>query len=123
MGKIWKSDNKALKYFSASMIFSYFLFITSPLIDIIFIVGLLLGAKSLLIFVLIFYLADVVAPAFAFKLEKENLKPLKWVFIQRFVYRYFISYATWKAIISALKGEQVGWNKVKRSGHNEFTSS
>jgi len=120
--RILTSKNKIIKYYSASMLFSYLLYLTSPLIDIIFIVALLSGSKSIFLFALIFYLTDVLAPAYAFRLERERLKPLIWVFIQRMAYRYLISYITWKTIFTALKGSSVGWNKFDRSGNNKFIS-
>ncbi|MBE4907139.1 glycosyltransferase family 2 protein [Bacillus luteolus] len=121
---IFHSKNRTLKYFAIpSMLFSYFLYLTAPLIDVIFIIALLTGAKSIFLFALFFYLTDTVASIYAFKLEKEKMKPLLWVFIQRLAYRYLIAYVTWKSILMALKGYSVGWNKFERSGTNQFGQS
>ncbi|MEO4054417.1 glycosyltransferase family 2 protein [Solibacillus sp. CAU 1738] len=113
------SSNKTLKYFAIpSMLFSYLLFLTSPLIDVIFIASLIEGTKSIYLFALLFYVTDFLNSFVAFKLGKENMKPLLWIFIQRQVYRYLLAYVTWKAVLMALKGVHVGWNKLNRSGNN-----
>lgn len=118
---ILKSKNKTLKFFAVpSLLFSYLLYLTAPLIDIIFIVSLLTGEKTIFLFAIFFYFSDAFASVYAFKLEKESMKPLVWVIIQRFAYRYLIAYVTWKAVIMALKGYSVGWNKFKRTGNNNF---
>src|SRR5699024_7340159 len=60
---ILKSKNKILKYFSASMMFSYLLYLTSPLVDVIFVIALINGNKMVYLFALLFYLSDILAPA------------------------------------------------------------
>lgn len=116
-----KSENKKLKYFAIpSMLFSYLLYITSPLIDVLFIIALVLGVKSIYLYVLFFYLIDFLSSFYAFKLEGENLKPLRWVIVQRIAYRYLIAYITWKCFIVVLKGNGVGWAKSNRSGNNNY---
>ncbi|MEK4230552.1 glycosyltransferase [Solibacillus sp. FSL H8-0538] len=117
------SSNKTLKYFAVpSLLFSYLLFLTSPLVDIIFIVSVLSGTTSIYLFALLFYLTDFLNSFIAFKVGKEKMKPLIWLFIQRIGYRYLLAYVTWKALISALRGESIGWNKLNRSGNNEYKS-
>lgn len=118
---IYQSDNKLLKYFAVpSMLFSYLLHLTVPLIDIAFIVALVSGTKSVYLFALFFYVLDVTNSFFAFMLEKEKKKPLLSVFIQRLAYRYLIGYITWKSIYMACKGHLVSWGSLKRSGNNKF---
>lgn len=115
---IARSSNKALKYFAVpSLLFTYTLLLTAPLIDIIFIIALLSGTTSVYFFALLFYATDFLQSFIAFRLGKEKLRPLVWLILQRFGYRYLLSYATWLALLSALKGEQVGWKKVARSGN------
>ena len=115
------SDNNALKYFAIpSLTFSYLLILTSPIIDIIFIISIISNSSSLYFFILLFYLADFSNSFIAFRIEKTSLKPLIWVFIQRFAYRYFLAYITWKSIIQALKGNRIGWKKLERTGTNKF---
>jgi peptidoglycan-N-acetylglucosamine deacetylase len=101
-----------------------FLFQTlSPLTDVLFVMGLLAGNKGLtILFYLAYYAMDLLVTVFAFRLEKEDLNPLKWVFIQRIVYRQMMTYVVFKSLISALKGVKVGWNKLKRKGNVEMVS-
>ncbi len=118
---IVSSPNKKLKYFAVpSLAFSYLLFLTSPIIDVLFIIALLSGTTSIYLFTLLFYLTDALNSLIAFKIGKEKMKPLIWLFFQRLGYRYLLGYITWKAIITALRGDRVGWNKLKRSGNNEY---
>lgn len=118
---IFTSSNKTLKYFAIpSLLFSYLLFLTSPIIDIIFIISILTGSTSIYLFALFFYLTDFLNSFIAFKIGKERMKPLIWLFIQRLGYRYLIAYVTWRAVIKALKGNLVGWGKLNRSGNNQY---
>ena len=116
---IFSSSNKALKFFAApSLLFSYLLFLTSPIIDFLFIVALLTGTTSIYLFALLFYLTDTLNSFLAFKIANEKMKPLLWIFFQRIGYRYLLGYVTWKALIAALRGNHVGWDKLKRTGNN-----
>ncbi|WP_438311966.1 glycosyltransferase [Sporosarcina sp. FA9] len=119
--EIINSENKNMKYFAIpSMLFSYLLYLTSPIIDVLFIIAFLLGVKSIYLYVLFFYLMDFLSSYYAFKLGRENLKPLRWVIVQRIAYRYLIAYVTWKSFIEVLKGKSVGWVESDRSGNNNF---
>lgn len=118
---IFSSRNKTLKYFAApSLLFSYLLFLTSPIIDFLFIVALLSNTTSIYSFALLFYLTDTLNSFFAFKIGNEKMKPLLWIFFQRLGYRYLLGYITWKALLSALRGNLVGWGKLDRSGNNDY---
>jgi len=119
--EIIRSENKKMKYFAIpSMLFSYLLYLTSPIIDVLFVIAFLLGVKSIYLYVLFFYLIDFLSSLYAFKLERENLKPLRWIIVQRIAYRYLIAYVTWKSIVMVLKGNSIGWGKSDRSGNNNF---
>lgn len=118
---IFSSPNKTLKYFAVpSLLFSYLLFLTSPIIDFLFIIAFLSGSTGIYLFVLLFYLTDTLNSFVAFKIGNEKMKPLIWIFFQRLGYRYLLSYVTWKALLSALRGNRVGWDKLKRSGNNNY---
>lgn len=119
---IMTSSNKNLKFFAVpSLLFSYLLFLTAPIIDILFIIALFTGTTSIYLFALLFYLTDTFNSFLAFKIEKEKMKPLLWIFFQRIGYRYLLGYVTWKALIAALRGNAVGWDKLKRTGNNDYT--
>lgn len=118
---IVRSSNKTLKYFAVpSLLFSYLLLLTSPVIDVIFIVAILSRTSSIYFFVLLFYITDFLNSFIAFKIGNEKMKPLVWILFQRIGYRYLLSYVTWTSIIRALKGNHVGWRKLNRSGNNVY---
>lgn len=72
-------------------------------------------------FYLIFFAFDLFAALFAFQLEKENPKPLIWLFLQRLIYRQFMTYVVIKSVFSSIRGVAVGWNKLKRMGSVEHS--
>ncbi|WP_332649056.1 glycosyltransferase [Lysinibacillus sp. 54212] len=125
---IWKhkkhiltSPNKGLKFFAIpSLLFSYFLFLTSPIIDIVFIISIFKGTTSIFLFSLLFYLTDLLNSFIAFKLGKERMKPLLWLIVQRLAYRYLLAYVTWKVVFKAIRGNHVGWGKLNRTGNNKY---
>jgi cellulose synthase/poly-beta-1,6-N-acetylglucosamine synthase-like glycosyltransferase len=90
----------------------------SPLTDILFFLGVICGngTETVLTYI-IFFLIDFVVTCYAFRLEKESLKPLAGLFIQRLVYRQLMTYVVYKSILSALRGVKVGWNKLNRLGN------
>ncbi|MDM5234899.1 glycosyltransferase [Bacillus cereus] len=98
-------------------LFQYILQFIAPLADILMIIGLF-GNDPLKVlgFYFVFFLMDLLASLFAFKLEKENPKPLGWLILQRFIYRQFMTYVVIKSIFSSIRGVAVGWNKLKRMG-------
>lgn len=121
---IYQTTNKSLKYFAVpSMIFSYLLYLTIPVIDIVFVLALIKGTKSIYLFVLFFYVLDLINSLFAFWLEREKMKPLLFIIIQRIGYRYLIGYITWKAIYMALKGNLISWGFLQRSGNNNLKNN
>lgn len=98
-------------------LFQYIFQALSPIIDIYFIMGLMgKDALTFSVFYMLFLAADYFTAFYAFRLEKEKLSPLMFLFIQRVVYRLIIVYVIIKSVFSALKGELVAWNKLKRKG-------
>ena len=98
-------------------LFQYVLQFIAPFADILMIIGLFSSNPlKVLGFYLVFFLMDLLASLFAFKLEEENPKPLVWLILQRFIYRQFMTYVVIKSIFSSLRGVAVGWNKLKRLG-------
>ncbi len=64
----------------------------------------------------IFFVVDLAAAFIAYRLDRERLKDLWWLFLQRFVYRQTLYYVLWKSVVSALKGRRRGWGKLRRMG-------
>ncbi len=116
---LFHSKHKALGFIALPnmWLFQYVLQFIAPLADILMIMGLF-GSNPLKVlgFYLVFFVIDLLASLFAFKLEKENPKPLAWLILQRFIYRQFMTYVVIKSIFSSIRGVAVGWNKLKRMG-------
>lgn len=64
----------------------------------------------------VFFAVDLGAAFVAFRLDRERLRDLRWLFLQRFVYRQTLYYVLWKSLASALKGRRRGWGKLRRMG-------
>lgn len=91
--------------------------VLSPLVDIMMVVAAFTGHFELyLAYYLAFYLLDLLVGLLSFALEGEKKKPLIWLFIQRIVYRQILYYVMIKSIWTAIKGINVGWNKLQRHG-------
>jgi cellulose synthase/poly-beta-1,6-N-acetylglucosamine synthase-like glycosyltransferase/peptidoglycan/xylan/chitin deacetylase (PgdA/CDA1 family)/spore germination protein YaaH len=67
-------------------------------------------------FYALFFVVDLAAAFVAFRLDRERLRDLWWLFLQRFVYRQTLYYVLWKSVVSALKGRRRGWGKLRRMG-------
>jgi cellulose synthase/poly-beta-1,6-N-acetylglucosamine synthase-like glycosyltransferase/peptidoglycan/xylan/chitin deacetylase (PgdA/CDA1 family)/spore germination protein YaaH len=59
---------------------------------------------------------ELVAATIATAMGKGNPRLLPWLFFQRFVYRQLMYYVVLKAIVAAIRGGAVGWNKFERTG-------
>jgi peptidoglycan-N-acetylglucosamine deacetylase len=73
--------------------------------------------ESMLIFWLAFTAIDLLAGTVAFALERREQWRLLWLLIpQRIGYRQLAYYVVLKALAQALRGPQVGWGKLERTG-------
>ncbi|WP_318505766.1 polysaccharide deacetylase family protein [Bacillus sp. T3] len=99
-------------------IFQYIYQTIAPIADLLFLLALFTGnpGKAAIGFTL-FYLLDFITSLYAFRLEKENPKPLVSLFLQRILYKQLMTYVVIKSLFSAIKGVTVGWNKLKRKGN------
>ncbi|HZY63839.1 MAG TPA: polysaccharide deacetylase family protein [Edaphobacter sp.] len=140
---IWKhraafTKNKALGLFALpnTLIFQILLPLVSPLIDLMFIAGVLnyfidkhfhpLTTSSasfykLLVFFLAFLMIDFVTSAIAFALERRHpaSKGDGWllfhIWIQRFTYRQVFSVVLFKTLKRAIDGKPFNWDKLDRT--------
>ncbi|RXT04345.1 glycosyltransferase [Ammoniphilus sp. CFH 90114] len=88
-----------------------------PFADLYTLFALFSGnANHVIYFYLSFLLIDLLACWFAFRLEKENPKPLWGFFFQRFLYRYLLSFIVYRSFLRALSGKEQTWNKLQRKG-------
>jgi cellulose synthase/poly-beta-1,6-N-acetylglucosamine synthase-like glycosyltransferase/spore germination protein YaaH/peptidoglycan/xylan/chitin deacetylase (PgdA/CDA1 family) len=118
------------------LIFQIILPTVSPLIDMLFLLGVLQFAVDkyfhpetanpanllkLIVFFLTFLIVDFVASAIAFALERkgvdrrENVWLLAHVWLQRFAYRQLFSLVLIKTLKRALEGRKFGWDKLERT--------
>lgn len=119
-GSLFSKKQKALGFAGLPnmWIFQYLFQSISPLTDIYFAVGLFGSSREkVLVYYLMFLMVDYAASIYAFRLEKANLKPLILLFLQRLVYRQFMTFVIVKSIVTAVKGITVGWNKLQRKGN------
>ncbi|CRK80795.1 DUF2062 domain-containing protein [Neobacillus massiliamazoniensis] len=117
---LFNKKHKSLGYIGLPnmWLFQYIYQTISPIADILFVIALFgeHPGKAAIGYIL-FYMLDFVTSLYAFKLEKEDPKPLGSLFLQRILYKQLMTYVVIKSIFSAMKGVTVGWNKLKRKGN------
>ena len=68
-----------------------------------------------LLYYLLFTVIDFGTSALAFRMEPaEDKRLLAWLIPQRLVYRQLMYYVAIKSVFAALRGFEVGWNKLER---------
>ena len=136
LGAITKRRAMGLFALPNTIIFQILLPLVSPLIDLMFFVGvatyfwnrhfhpLAASAASfekLLVFFLAFLVIDFVASALAFALERKHpaSKGDGWllfhIWIQRFTYRQVFSVVLFKTVKRAIDGKPFAWDKLDRT--------
>jgi cellulose synthase/poly-beta-1,6-N-acetylglucosamine synthase-like glycosyltransferase/peptidoglycan/xylan/chitin deacetylase (PgdA/CDA1 family)/spore germination protein YaaH len=74
------------------------------------------GAVLAIAFYLVFQLIELAGAAMAFVLEgDEDWRLLGLVLLQRFCYRQLLYVTAVRAVMAAVKGQAVGWNKLERT--------
>ena len=64
----------------------------------------------------LFTAIDLAASAVAHRIERESMKALPLLVVQRFFYRQLMYVAIVKSLTSAVQGLRTGWNKLERLG-------
>jgi poly-beta-1,6 N-acetyl-D-glucosamine synthase len=64
----------------------------------------------------LFFGIELLAGAIAFRMDRQRLGGLWWLFLQRFVYRQILYMVAWKAFIRAIRGTNATWGKLERKG-------
>jgi hypothetical protein len=74
------------------------------------------GFEHILFYYALFLALDFATSAFAFALEPggEEWTLLWWLFLQRFFYRQLMYVVVWRAVVNAVRGTVLGWQKVER---------
>jgi cellulose synthase/poly-beta-1,6-N-acetylglucosamine synthase-like glycosyltransferase/peptidoglycan/xylan/chitin deacetylase (PgdA/CDA1 family) len=92
----------------------------APLIDAAALYGLVfLDPLPVLAYWLAFNLLQLLLGAYAFRLDRESLRPLWALPLQQFVYRQLMYLVVAQAVISAVRGVRLRWQHVERSGEIE----
>jgi len=102
------------------LIFNFIIPVFSPLVDVLFIVGLFThDSAQYVFFYLLYYFIDclIASLAYHFDHQKFTLRKALYLFVQRFVYRQLLFFVLFKAYIKAIKGELVSWGVLKRTGN------
>ncbi len=116
----FKKPNIGLIALPNLLIFNFIIPFFSPLVDILFLVGLFSrDADKYIFFYLIYYFIDCIISSLAYHYDNQkfDLKKALYLFVQRFVYRQLLFYVLFKAYMRALKGELVSWGVLKRTGN------
>ena len=71
----------------------------------------------------IFFGVDLVGALVAYRLDRESLRDLWWLFWQRFAYRQMMYAVLIKSLVTAAKGKRHGWGKLERTGAVRFTEA
>lgn len=121
---LWKHKDLLFKKKAGAMgsfvmpsmwVFSVGFQMLAPIVDVAVIWALLQGrGMVVLTYWAILFVLDLLASLVAFGLDKEDPRPLAWLFWQRFFYRQFMYYIIWKSLVAAIRGYAVGWGKLQR---------
>jgi len=105
---------RAVPYMS---VFQVVLPLAAPLIDVFAIYGLLfLDPTKILAFWLAFNLLQLILAWVAFGWDGESRSVLWTLPLQQFVYRQLMYLVVVDAVVSALLGSRLSWNRLERSG-------
>jgi cellulose synthase/poly-beta-1,6-N-acetylglucosamine synthase-like glycosyltransferase len=106
------------------MLFQIALPFLAPLIDAAALYGVVfLDPLPVLSYWLGFNLLQLVLGAYAFRLDREPLRPLWALPLQQFVYRQLMYLVVAQATISAVRGVRLRWQHVERSGEIEVAGT
>ena len=91
--------------------------LAAPLVDLLFVYGLLFGdpAVALLLWGSMLLL-QLIAGVLAFRMDGEPLAPLWGLPVQQILYRQLMYVVLVQAVVSALTGAGVRWQKLQRTG-------
>ena len=64
----------------------------------------------------LFTTVEMLGALVAFRLDREDVRLIPWLPLQRFAYRQLMYYVILKSIRYALSGKRVGWGKFERKG-------
>jgi cellulose synthase/poly-beta-1,6-N-acetylglucosamine synthase-like glycosyltransferase/peptidoglycan/xylan/chitin deacetylase (PgdA/CDA1 family) len=116
----WRIGRIGLPYL---VLFQIILPLLAPLIDLFAVYGLLfLDPLPVLAYWVGFNLITLALAAYAFRLDREPLRPLWALPLQQFVYRQLMYLVVIESVISAVKGTRLRWQNIERTGEVEVLS-
>ena len=80
---------------------------------------LALFIKTILLYV-IFFIVEILCSVYAFRIDKEPLRPLWLIFFKQFFYRQLMYLVAYRALWKALIGWRQNWGVLQRSGAVEI---
>jgi cellulose synthase/poly-beta-1,6-N-acetylglucosamine synthase-like glycosyltransferase len=99
------------------LLFQVALPMLAPLIDLFAVYGVLfLDPIPVLAYWGAFNLLQLAMGAYAFRLDRESLRPLWRMPLQQFVYRQLMYMVVIESVISALLGVRLRWQHIERTG-------
>jgi peptidoglycan/xylan/chitin deacetylase (PgdA/CDA1 family)/glycosyltransferase involved in cell wall biosynthesis len=106
------------------VLFQILLPLLAPLIDVFTFYGVIfLDPLPLLAYWVGFNLLLLSLAVYAFRLDREPLRPLWAMPLQQFVYRQLMYLVVFQSIISAFRGAGLRWQHVERTGEMEVTTA
>src|SRR5262249_56925645 len=97
--------------------FQIILVAVTPMVDLFLLASLPFGVwTAVLPFIVIFLAMDVLLATLACILEGEPIVRAWRILPMRLIYRPMLSYCVWKAILRAIKGACVSWDKLESKG-------
>jgi hypothetical protein len=89
----------------------------APVVDVAAIYSIFTSPSLTLLWVWLAFLAlQMVAAIYAFRLDRESLRPLWSLPLQQFVYRQLMYLVVIQSVASALYGIRLRWQVIRRTG-------
>jgi cellulose synthase/poly-beta-1,6-N-acetylglucosamine synthase-like glycosyltransferase/peptidoglycan/xylan/chitin deacetylase (PgdA/CDA1 family) len=106
------------------IVFQIGLPIVAPLVDLFALYGLLFdNALPVIAFWVGFNVLQLLLATFAFRMDKESLRPLWALPLQQFVYRQLMYVVIVESTVSALQGARASWSQLRRTGDVEVRTT
>ncbi|MEZ2387963.1 bifunctional polysaccharide deacetylase/glycosyltransferase family 2 protein [bacterium RCC_150] len=113
-GQAGKLGRRGLGYL---LILQVLLPLFAPVVDVFAIYGLVfLDPWRIALLWLLFLAVQVLMAAYAFRLDKESLRPLWTLPLQQFVYRQLMYLVVIQSVATALAGVHLRWHRMERYG-------
>ena len=113
-GAAGKLGRRGMPYLLA---FQVLLPLLAPAIDLATIYSIALAWSPLILYVSVgFMVMQLLAAVYAFRLDRERLRPLWSLPLQQFVYRQLMYLVVIQSVASALYGLRLRWQVIRRTG-------